>query len=67
MLDPNAALKQLRAQVRASKETLDSDHDPEPEELEERLNAIVDLFTGLDGWISGGGFLPSAWRKQVAG
>jgi hypothetical protein len=55
-MDPDAALKEMRALV---EEVL---HDNNPsEEAAERLSELVE---GLDGWISRGGFLPTAWQPK---
>ncbi len=51
MMDPNAALAQLRRQV----ETLSQGGG--------NADTVVDLFTGLDEWLSDGGFLPEAWHR----
>jgi hypothetical protein len=48
-LDPNATLKELRDRIE-----LDADFD---------VDRVADLFMALDGWLSGGGFLPRDWER----
>lgn len=31
----------------------------------ETLDAVAERFRALDGWLSKGGFLPTAWRASV--
>ncbi len=50
-MDPNAALAQLRDQMRA----LDQGGG--------NVDTVVDLFTGLDEWLTSGGFKPDAWSQ----
>ena len=54
-MDPDAALKEMRALV----EEVLNDDDPS-EDSAERMS---ELFDGLDGWISKGGFLPQDWQR----
>jgi hypothetical protein len=54
-MDPDVALKEMRALVQ---EVL---YDNASEEAAERLS---ELFEGLDGWISKGGFLPTSWQPK---
>jgi hypothetical protein len=50
-MDPNAALKEIRALLDSA---LDGDR-------QDALR-VCELVKGLDGWISHGGFLPAAWQ-----
>ena len=57
-MDPNAALVRLR-ELMTLLDTIDN--------KEDRLSAIAevyDTFTGLDTWLSRGGFLPIAWQHD---
>jgi len=54
-MDPNAALLLIR-QLAARCETAD--------EQSEDFTRLVDLIQGLDGWITNGGFLPTAWAES---
>lgn len=53
-MDPNANLTELRALVAANidREYV-SDHD---------TARMMELFDGLDGWLTKGGFTPAEWR-----
>jgi hypothetical protein len=51
-MDPDAALDELRSWV-------DGDNSGHP--ASERADRMAELFDGLDGWLSKGGFLPDAW------
>lgn len=54
-MDPNAALAQAREAVKVLQ-------GPGPSgDAEERL---CEAFAALDGWITGGGFLPAAWSER---
>jgi len=58
-MDPDEALKQLRilaaaVQIAKDNNTLEA----------EDAGLMADLFEGLDGWISRGGFLPAAWVQK---
>lgn len=53
-MDPNAALAELRELLR------EGDVEISPEEISQ----AIDLFQGLDDWLSGGGFLPRAWQRE---
>lgn len=53
-MDPNAALEELRSWV-------DGDLSSRP--APERAERMAELFDGLDGWLSKGGFLPDAWTN----
>ena len=49
-MDPNATLKELR-------------HLLGSEISEPDVHDVADLFAALDGWLSKGGFPPSAWTQ----
>jgi hypothetical protein len=53
-LDPNAALELIRGQMRAFFGHADA---PRWD-----ASALADAITGLDDWLSNGGFTPNAWR-----
>jgi hypothetical protein len=54
-MDPTEALKQLRAlMVEATRG-----------DCEGNLSEIVELFNGLDTWLTKGGFLPSQWTPTT--
>ncbi len=55
-MDPNEALKQIRAIVTESARTGDLPDSDQVETLLERVEA-------LDNWLSHGGFLPKAWER----
>lgn len=68
-MDPNEALKQLREKMAEMKSVIDDAPDYEPGEdvdrdavLVEAVNRAVDLWDGLDHWLSMQGFLPDAWN-----
>lgn len=55
-MDPNAALAQLRAILETAR--------AEDRNLDRFDAACMDeLFSGLDQWLSSGGFLPDAWKR----
>jgi hypothetical protein len=41
-----------------------ADQMSEAEQLD-AFNRLVDLVSGLDGWISSGGFLPARWQPKA--
>jgi hypothetical protein len=53
-MDPDAALEELRRITRRASE---GEADPGD------FDRLCELVEALDGWISGGGFLPEAWRR----
>lgn len=79
-MDPNATLQSLREMVEEFIERMDSPEDQavqfsiangnfaalaeEHERVVDQLDEMVALFQALDGWISRGGFLPSAWARH---
>jgi hypothetical protein len=59
-MDPDVALDELR-------ELAEQLRDLGPEQALDDLGDIsrmVELFNGLDGWLSKGGFLPAAWTNE---
>jgi hypothetical protein len=54
-MDPNATLNEIRG-ILAMHEA--DGYDPD------RMCDLVELVAALDGWISGGGFLPAAWNAK---
>ncbi len=58
-MDPNVTLRDLRDAVHALKNDRDGDGaltlDPGA------ISQVIDLFTGLDDWMSRGGFAPEGW------
>jgi hypothetical protein len=51
-MDPNAALATIRALIAGWK--IDGEID---------CDSLAEHVDGLDGWITRGGFLPSAWQR----
>jgi len=63
-MDPDAALARLRAAVIAWVKAQESNsHEAGCEAASDAIHAIV----ALDGWLSTGGFLPTAWRAKRNG
>jgi hypothetical protein len=64
-MDPNAALAALRAQMQelsrllAGLDVLATTH------VEDAAAEVVEAFEALDGWLTGGGFLPQAWEGDT--
>lgn len=56
-MDPDANLAEIRRIVQ------DVDLDVFPD----RAERLAELISALDQWISKGGFLPAAWRKERKG
>jgi len=65
-MDPNANLGELLRLVESFNEDRD-DPTPLDDTLLDDFRAdawrMAELVEALDGWIRGGGFLPSAWKK----
>lgn len=57
-MDPNATLDDMRRLV--AKYDLDGMYS-----ADEILGALVEDIRALDGWLSGGGFFPLPWRKEL--
>lgn len=71
-MDPDEALKQIREKMSRLQDIIDEEKDPSSKhiceeedikEFEELQNEIVDLWNGLDRWMSIAGALPDAWAK----
>lgn len=69
-MDPDKALQELREKMREIETILDRvDEDTgyvggcDREKLQEAANRAVDLWIGLDNWMSKAGFLPADWAK----
>jgi hypothetical protein len=60
-MDPNEALKNARATLALLRATFDDGRD---DELVEPALTLADAFEALDGWLSNGGFSPTAWANQ---
>jgi hypothetical protein len=54
-MDPDEALRLLRAAIGDLAVVND-----------EAAGEVVEHFTALDGWLSAGGFLPSAWQPKTS-
>jgi hypothetical protein len=59
-VDVNEALRRIRAQVRELRGLVDNE-DLDAEALAMSAGTLVDATDGLDGWLSRGGCLPTAW------
>ena len=60
-MDPNAALRELRELMQGM--ATRGDRVLVTIKRVEELDRMVELFTALDGWLSGGGFPPEEWRE----
>lgn len=58
-MDPEAAYRDLRDLCEELAEADDEDLDPD------EVRRMAELFLGLDGWLSQGGFAPAAWAESV--
>lgn len=64
-MDPDKALKQLRKKVERFQQ-IEEGGLPAAEEhggLTTLGSEIAQIFDGLDGWLSEGGFLPRDWKR----
>lgn len=62
-MDPNAALAEIRGIIHRI--TTGNGGQWQGEDLKRQdRDRLVDLVEGLDGWLSAGGFLPSAWERR---
>lgn len=57
-MDPNAALTELRNLA-----VMLADADPGSPQEYVFAARMAEVFKGLDGWISAGGFLPADWQR----
>lgn len=66
-MDPDAALKELREKMNEMQRIIDSgaelDDSPEGEAFVEAANRAIDLWAGLDNWMTTSGALPADWAK----
>lgn len=56
-MDPNEALRAMRALVNEFRDT-------KVDDIAAHAEAMADTFTGLDEWLSRDGFLPDDWRSD---
>ena len=56
-MDPNEALRYIRKLTENIKNTIAEGIAPDPDSV----NELADTWTGLDEWMSKGGFLPKDW------
>ena len=56
-MDPDATLAEIRETTRLIREDADAGIDT----ALDRLDHLEQLVTGLDDWLSSGGFKPAAW------
>lgn len=61
-MDPNAALEQLRAKMVEIRDGIDN---VDSRDIITAASEAVDLWEGLDQWITRGGFLPIVWTGDV--
>lgn len=59
-MDPDTALAILRANVLELKRLESEDHI-----ITHNESTFVEAFSGLDGWLSMGGFYPQAWSPTT--
>lgn len=62
-MDPDVALRKIRELTRL----IHSDAFDDLEEMIEQVTVAVELaetIDGLDNWLTHGGFLPGAWRRD---
>ena len=71
-MDPEEALKQLRFRMKKIQAIIDDNVDEESghieneealDALEDTVDEAVNLWNGLDNWMSSSGFLPGDWAK----
>ena len=55
-MDPDETLKKLRALVEEIRED-----ERDGLDITDHEQSVLDLFDGLDQWLTKGGFLPAAW------
>ena len=58
-MDPNANLRDMRAEASAILESLDSNCPIDPDDAAH----LAELVQALDAWILRGGFLPADWQE----
>ena len=60
-MDPDQALHDLRAALTALRRALDHDTD----QVAGHAGTVLDLVTGLDHWLTSGGFPPADWQTPT--
>lgn len=64
-MDPNANLEEMRQLAAAILAmTVEQAGETETADLHADAVRLSELVEALDGWISGGGFLPKAWERK---
>jgi len=67
-MDPNAALENIRSLITSIVESIDSNDgddgtgDAVSPDMDD-VSMLCDTFSGLDRWLSNGGFKPREWSK----
>ena len=62
-MDPDAALKMIRAISKRILHTTDNEGGLANQSIRDDAVTLSELVQGLDEWITKGGFLPADWRK----
>ena len=62
-MDPDEALRQLRAAIEKLKSDMRSD-DTRCYDLGDSADEVIVAFEALDGWLSNGGFAPKDWKNN---
>jgi hypothetical protein len=65
-MDPNNALWELRAALKRAGKYMDDDTDSAAYCVVPNftVSQAMEAFDALDGWLMGGGFLPSDWTRE---
>lgn len=64
-MDPNANLDELLILANGFLEAADEDDEEAREPIDvDVVIRMAELVTALDGWIRGGGFLPTQWKRE---
>jgi hypothetical protein len=63
-MDPNEALRRIRQSADHIRKLADQEGDDTEVALAFNGIALASYVTALDGWLSGGGFLPDAWLPE---
>jgi hypothetical protein len=64
-MDPNEALRNAREALSRMRHELSFSQARDWNTIEEKAEDLADAFEALDGWLSKGGFLPSAWAPET--
>jgi len=62
-MDPNACLTELLRLSEQIQEVIDEDEPIDSGAAIADLDRVTELVMALDGWITGGGFLPERWSR----